>query len=207
MKSAMTQARGGHLAQRERGSAAIEALLIMALFVIPLWMLLINVSYMGLQTQRAQIATSLAAHQAVADVTAGGSADGTTIKNKVEPLVFPASGNTLDKVEVVEKASSGSGASANTGDLASILGGLSGHREVTVTVTRTPPYDIFPASNMVVRRTIGGTPYTYCENGGDLSKLNLSAGSAIMSAATVVMSVASYVLAPFGGLGTEGDKC
>ena len=203
----MTQSSDGHLAKRQRGSAAIEALLIMALFIIPLWMLLINVSYMGLQTQRAQIATSLAAYQVVADVTAGDSPDGTSIKNKVEPLVFGASGNGLDKVEVVEKSSSGSGASADTGDLAGILGSLSGHREVTATVTRTPPYDIFPASNMVVKRTVGGTPYTYCENGGDLSKLNLSAGSAIMSAATAVLSVASYVLAPFGGLGTEGDKC
>ena len=198
-------------ASSQRGSAALEALLILTFFIVPLWMLMFNAGYLGLKMQRAQIATSLAAYSVMDEVMAGNAnptVNTDRIRDRVGDIAFPGNPSTLKAVKDNPDPSTGPG----NGDLGggvfeSIMSAATGNRAVTVTVARRSPYRMFNPSDVKIRREVGGTPYVYCEQGGDLTKLGLGADSILLDAASVVLAVGSVITAPYGGFPPGSDKC
>mgnify|MGYP001823794241 CR=1 FL=1 len=204
---------GDSSATFQRGSAALEALMILTFFIVPLWMLMFNAGYLGLRMQRAQMATSLAAYGVQDEVMAGNTNFTDGVRASVGSAVFPGNPGTLKQVKDDPDPQSAPrddqlGRDKFPDDIFSkIMAAATGHREVTVTVARRSPYRMFTPSDVKIRRTVGGTPYVYCEQGGDLTKLGLSADSILQDAASVVLSLGNIFMAPYGGYPPGADKC
>ena len=199
---------GDSSATFQRGSAALEALMILTFFIVPLWMLMFNAGYLGLRMQRAQMATSLAAYGVQDEVMAGNTNFTDGVRASVGGALFPGNPGTLKQVkDNPDPKSAPSSDQLGGGVFSQIMASATGHREVTATVARRSPYRMFTPSDVKIRRTVGGTPYVYCEQGGDLTKLGLSADSILQDAASVVLSVGSVLMAPYGGYPPGADKC
>lgn len=198
----------------QRGSAALEALLLVVFLIVPMWMLLFNMGYAGARLTDAQDASRLAAYEVLARQTAGDNVIGQedTIADPIENSVFTAQDNVMGLV--ITESDIANELGADNDGLLDILGGvmgaLSGNTKVTVTVARTSPFELFENSAITVPLVTGGTPYTYCEmdnavfNPFTATEDEVNIGLGILE---VVTESANFILAPFGGMPTGNDKC
>ncbi len=201
-------------AHTERGSAALEALMLVVFLIIPLWMLLFNMGYAGMRLTDAQTATRLAAYEALKQQTAGKAVSGQQddIANSVEGQVFPTESNVVDVDIVGSSVSSELGPDNNDmlGILSGVMGSLSGNTTVNASISRESPFQRFTDSDIKVALTTGGTPYTYCEmdnaafNPFTATDDQPNVGLGILE---IITESANVILAPFGGLPTGSDKC
>ena len=147
--------------QRQRGSAALETLMLFVFLIVPIWMLLFTMGYAGIRLQAAQVTTRLAGHEVMKKKTKGENVQGDaqSLANQVGSQVFPAEENAVSlnvtDISVTSEISSGND------DLMSFMGGLisglSGNSRLEVSVSRKAPYGLFEASDITVPLTIGGT--------------------------------------------------
>ncbi|MFK7976731.1 MAG: hypothetical protein AB8C02_11370 [Halioglobus sp.] len=198
------------ISPKQRGSAAIETLLLVVVLIIPMWWLLFNMGYAGIRSQKTQVSSRITAYEVLARTTKG--EDVSNKKNEIAGIasdaMFP---NEPDVVTLAlyDKPGSTDPAQGNPG-LSSLLGGvissMSGNREIEVSVKRTSPNQLFPDSDVEVPLVISGTPFTYCESKHRdfdiLGSQNVSLG--VLSALSFAGSI---LMAPFGGYPTNGDQC
>ncbi len=196
--------------QRQRGSAALETLMLFVFLIVPIWMLLFTMGYAGIRLQAAQVTTRLAGHEVMKKKTKGENVQGDaqSLANQVGSQVFPAEENAVSlnvtNISVTSEISSGND------DLISFMGGLisglSGNSRLEVSVSRKAPYGLFEASDITVPLTIGGTAYTYCEMKN--TDFDPFAGEGIsIGILDKLTSGSNILLAPFGGLPTGSNKC
>lgn len=201
-------------ARQCRGSAALEALMLVVFLIVPMWMLLFNMGYGGARLTDAQSAARLAAYEVLKRQTAGDNAIGQedNIAGAIEGQVFPDQADVMD-IEIEESSITDELGAENDGLLGvldGVIGALSGNMEVSVSVTRTSPFELFEDSSIEVALETGGTPYTYCEmdnavfNPFTATEDEVNIGLGILE---VVTESASYILAPFGGLPLGNEKC
>lgn len=204
------QCRRGKQSHRSaKGSAALEALMLVVFLIIPTWILLFNMGYAGKRLQDSQAASSLAGYAVIAKRTEGKAADASAIQNTVAGQVFAGETSPL-ALTLAESSDSDSStfADSDLGVLGSLVSSLSGHNQVDITVERTSPFGTFANTPVVIKRTVGGSPYTYCEL--EEKKFNPLGGGGADFSMGIIATIAGFgdfVLAPFGGLPLGGNKC
>lgn len=194
---------------RLRGSAALEALMLVVFLIVPIWMLLFNMGYAGVRLQQAQVSTRLAAHEVVRQNTRGDNAQGNAanIADEVNEQVFPGEENVVGLSISEVSISSELGDSDGVMDvLGGLLAGMSGNTRVQVSVTRQSPFELFDNSDIEIPLTVGGTPFTYCEM--DNSGFNPFDGEDVsLGILNIITGASNVMMAPFGGLPLGSDKC
>jgi hypothetical protein len=144
--------------RRQRGGAALEAMLLMPIILVILG-LLMNMGYNGVRHRKAQAALRLGAFQYIdglARTTKTGALQ--SAQGSVSSKMFPGESNPVKLT-----ASGQSNSPADLPDTGGILSGASFRQAVGVEVTRDPPWDVFPDSPLKGSLVLAANTFTYCE--------------------------------------------
>jgi hypothetical protein len=192
-----------HVEKRQSGSAALETLLITALVILPLWMLMFNMGYNGVRTRDAQNAIRLGAFLYIDGLAASDREDARKgAELAVENAIFKG------ETDPVKLAVTGTGSTPkDMPNLDSSVSGLfsqiSFRQGVSISVSRTPPYDVFPSTPLQGSFIVSANTFTYCE----MQDKDFNSG-ALGELARLASFLGNAALWLFGGYPGDGkDKC
>jgi hypothetical protein len=162
----------------QRGSAALEVLLLIVILVLPLWMMLVNMGYNGVRYRHGQAALRLGAFQYVAGLTrttddsartqAQSTASGIYFPGESDAMTLSINGASADSAAVGNAPGSPGTSDGDQG----FLGSVSQRKVIDIAVVRNPPYaDLFPRQALQGRLILASNTWTYCEMKDDQSGL------------------------------------
>ena len=179
--------------RRQRGSAALEVLLLLP-FILLIWLLLVDMSYNGVRRIKSQTGLHLAAFQYVdALATSNRAAAQKTAEAAVNQSAFPG-----EQKPATLFVSGEGGNSGGFKDDQGLLGSASSREVIRLSVARTPPYgDVLPRTPIDDRLVVASNTWTYCEMKDKDFK-------GVQSAALEGLDlVGNYALWLFGGCGGD----
>ena len=197
---------------KQRGNAALEALMLLIFLIIPLWGLSFTMGYFGLRVQQTQEALTLSTYRYVIEREAGASNPGANAQSTVAGEVFPNETDPLTVNVANEAATAATQAEIDadtTSTLGDLMGGLSGRSSISVTVTRSDPLGQFADGNLQRGIVVGGSALTYCEvENAPMNPFEAAdVGAGVITLIADLAGLGDYVLAPFGGLPSGDSKC
>jgi len=194
--------------RRQRGSAALEVLLLIP-FILLIYMLLFNMGYNADRHRKVQAALRLGAFQYVSDLT---TMNAVQAKDSAQAIVndqiFPGEPQDTARLDFSGSAHQQTGCSDNPPDPPcfdddqGFLGNVSSRITLQAAVKRTPPYaNIFPDSALTGTYIVSSNTWTYCEmNDEDFDGPGMNA---IRTGAVI----GEGVLWLFGGCGGDTFSC
>jgi hypothetical protein len=146
----------------------------MVFLVLPVWILLVNIGYGAIRQAETQTALRLGSALYI---------DGLALKNRSQALSSAQTGVNDsvfdgDSAATLTANDQGSAPGGISGLVGNLLASASFRQKVEATVTRTPPYDVFPSTPIATSMIVSSNTYTFCEmkdkdfSGGDMNVIN-----------------------------------
>ena len=196
--------------QPQRGSAALESLMLLVFLIIPLWGLIFTMGYLGIRVQKTHEALSLSTYMFLLEREAGTDNPASSAQSTVSGSVFAGETNPL-QVNVNDQEAQAVADQVPHEDLRTLqnlMGSISGRSNIAVSVTRQDPIGNFDTSPIRRAMVIGGATGTFCQMEDE--SLNPFEAGDIASGVTALVNVlgrgSSYILFPFGGLPPLGSS-
>lgn len=197
--------------QPQRGSAALESLMLLVFLIIPLWGLIFTMGYLGIRVQKTHEALSLSTYMFLLEREAGTDNPASSAQSTVSGSVFAGETNPLQVNVNDQEAQAVADEVRGDEDLSTLqnlMGSLSGRSNIAVSVTRQDPIGNFDTSPIRRAMVIGGPTGTFCQM-QDESLNPFEAGDISSGVTTLVRLLgrgSSYILFPFGGLPPLGSS-
>lgn len=193
--------------RRQRGSAALEVLLLIP-FILLIYVLLFNMAYNADRHRKMQAALRLGAFQYVSDLTTMNSQQAaSSAVSIVNAEIFRDESNAAS-LTFSGSAHQQASCSDNPPDPPcfdddqGLLGNVSSRITVRAAIKRTPPYaNIFPNSDLIGSYIVSSNTWTYCEMKDE------DFGGADMGFIREGVAIGTRVLWLFGGCGGDTFSC
>lgn len=192
------------------GSAAIEVVLLVAVFILPVYVLLFNMGYNGIRMRETRDALRLGAYLFVDGLATGSrepaqeSAEKTVNSEIFAEEENPATLTTSVTGHLPETDPEND--FGNLGVLRDLFSNLSFWQTVEVSVTREPPFGGFGDTPLRGSIIVGASTFTYCEMHND-DLISGYLGQGLGGISRVISFLGKSALWLFGGVADGDDKC
>lgn len=191
--------------ESQRGSAALEVLLLIP-FIVLIWMLLVNMGYNGFRHRSAQAALRLGAFEFVSGLSLmNRQKSAEAAENTVNQIFFSGEGKAATLTFSGQK-----GVPSQVEDNDGLLADASSRETVAISVKREPPYaDLFPNTPLRGGLIVASNTWTYCE----MKDKDHKGGLGVTGGLDVLNGIGKYGLWLFGGCGGDtydfscDDRC
>ncbi|MCK5887228.1 MAG: hypothetical protein KAG70_12130 [Alcanivorax sp.] len=179
--------------------------MLMVFLILPIYVLIFNMGYNGIRQRESQSALRLSAFTFVDELATGdtNSARDAAQSNTAAAL-FSGESNAL-KLGVSGQNNPPNDPNFPTGpEVEGLFGTVSFRHAVTVEVSRTPPYDVFPSTPIKRSLIVASNTFTYCELQDGLFK-NTGFNEGLLG--DVASLLGKTALWPFGWIPDGKDVC